>query len=73
MKLACNVGGIDRGTRLVLGAALILIAYLGLLPRAWLAAISYAGGAVLFMTAVSSWCPLNQLIGINTCSRKANP
>ena len=70
MKLVCNVGGLDRGTRLVLGASLILISYLGLLPRAWLAAISYAGGAVLFATGVIRWCPLNQLIGINTCYGK---
>jgi len=70
LKIACNVGGLDRGTRIALGAALVLISYLGMLPKAWLTELGYAGGLILFATGVIGWCPLNQLLGINTCGNK---
>lgn len=70
-----NVGGYDRGARLVFGPllAIIGIAALGGVialttgPLGFaLAAIALVVGAVLTITAVTQKCPMNGLLGINT-------
>jgi Protein of unknown function (DUF2892) len=59
-----NVGGIDRGLRIVLGGSLIawaaafdgpVLAYLGVIP---------------LLTGVFGMCGLYSLLGINTCRIK---
>ncbi len=61
MKLAENVGGIDKVLRLVIGAVAIGVgAYTGMW---WLAGV----GAIVFLTGLLGRCGLYYLIGVNTC------
>ncbi|QEP44146.1 DUF2892 domain-containing protein [Ectothiorhodospiraceae bacterium BW-2] len=58
-----NVGGIDRGVRIVAGAALIGWALMGGPIWAWIGVVPLATGAIGF-------CALYPLLGINTCQIK---
>ena len=66
--MTCNVGGIDRILRAVVGLALISLVFVG--PQTawgWI-------GLVPLATAILGWCPPYALFGINTCrSRPAEP
>lgn len=64
-----NVGGTDRGLRLALGAALILMGLLAGVTGIgqWLLLIV---GAVMVLTALVRFCPAYRLLGISTCARK---
>lgn len=68
-----NVGGYDRLARLVVGPVLLVVgvaAIAQILPIGLpLAGLALVVGAVLFVTAVVRQCPLNTLLGINTCKR----
>lgn len=61
-----NVGTVDRAVRVVVGAALIVAGIVQ--GGAWWAAAVF--GAVLIGTAVTSFCGLYTLLGINTCKVK---
>ncbi|MDP6124144.1 MAG: DUF2892 domain-containing protein [Candidatus Latescibacteria bacterium] len=56
-----NVGSTDRVVRLVVG--------LGLLSLVWLGPQTFWGllGIIPLATAVTSYCPNYQIIGISTC------
>lgn len=59
-----NVGGIDRILRIVAGAALIGWVLFASGPAwAWI-------GIVPLLTGLFNFCPVYQLIGINTCQVK---
>ncbi len=64
--MKCNVGGWDRTLRFV-GAAVVL--GLGLLgrrrSRGRAAALTFA--AIPLLTGLARYCPLNQVLGVNTC------
>ena len=63
MKL--NVGGIDRGARIVVGLGLIGLTLMGTVGSwGWI-------GVVPLLTGAFSFCPLYTLIGLNTCSLEA--
>ncbi len=63
MKL--NVGGIDRGARIVVGLGLIGLTLMGTVGSwGWI-------GVVPLLTGVFSFCPLYTLIGLNTCPLEA--
>jgi Protein of unknown function (DUF2892) len=62
--MAKNVGGIDRVLRIVVGLTLIAAAATGMLG-VW----AYIGVVPLF-TSLVGWCPLYQLIGLNSCPVK---
>ncbi len=67
--MECNVGGWDRALRAaVLGAAIGF----GTRPRLHplLRAASAVAGAMAAFTVVTQYCPLNHVLGINTCSDK---
>lgn len=66
--MTCNVGGIDRVVRAIVGLGLIAWA-LGLIPNV---APSVWGwiGLVPLGTALIGWCPPYALLGINTCAKK---
>jgi hypothetical protein len=56
-----NVGGIERLARIVLGSAVLSLAFLG--PKsAW----AYLG-IVPLVTGLIGWCPPYVLFGISTC------
>ena len=56
-----NVGGIDRILRIVVGAALMILASTGTVGWwGWL-------GVIPLATGLMSFCALYTLLGINTC------
>ena len=65
MKL-CNVGGWDRGIRVILGIVLILLGFLGVLSGT-LAVIGYVIAGILVVTGITTFCPAYKLFGIKTC------
>ena len=58
-----NVGTVDRGVRLVMGAAIIAA---GIYFQSWWGAI----GVVPLVTAAVRWCPAYLPFGIRTCATK---
>ncbi|MCA0432875.1 MAG: DUF2892 domain-containing protein [Proteobacteria bacterium] len=62
-----NMGGIDRGLRILLGLALLAFALFSGHPYAWAGWI----GVVPLLTAAIGWCPLYTLVGLNTCPMKS--
>lgn len=58
-----NVGGIDKGLRIVAGLALIVWALAGGPVWAWV-------GLVPLATGLFGLCPLYSLIGISSCPLK---
>ncbi|GAB6861513.1 hypothetical protein JCM17092_16020 [Haloplanus litoreus] len=73
-----NVGGYDRLGRSVIGAVLLvvgIVGYVGLLrvavgpvPQALMALILVVVGAILLVTGYTQKCPINSILGLNTCS-----
>ena len=60
-----NVGGIDRILRIVVGAALMILAATGTVGWwGWL-------GVVPLLTGLVSFCPLYPLLGLSTCPVKS--
>jgi hypothetical protein len=68
-----NVGGYDRLARLVVGPVLLVagVASIADLVSVGLpvAAVALVAGAVLLTTGTVRQCPLNSLLGVNTCRR----
>lgn len=61
-----NIGGIDRGLRIVGGLVLIGLAATGTTgPWAWL-------GVVPLATGLIGWCPPYSLLGISTCKTRGS-
>jgi hypothetical protein len=60
MNMTKNMGGIDRGIRVVVGVALLAWGYI---EQDWLGAI----GLVPLFTAAIGWCPAYLPFGIKTC------
>ena len=65
--MACNVGGVERPVRIVLGILLIGIGVFGALPPVGMGVAVGAGTVALVTGALGFW-PLWSLFGINTCS-----
>ncbi len=67
----CNVGGIDRVIRIIVGLALLSIVFFG-------AQMPFIGhnvvwgwiGIVPLVTGLFKFCPLYALLGLKTCSAK---
>jgi hypothetical protein len=60
-----NVGNVDKIARVSLGVAFVFIGLLA--PISTVARFVWVAlSMVLFVTAFSGYCPLNQLLGINT-------
>lgn len=64
--MTCNVGGIERTIRIVVGLGLIGGGAFAGLPEAGMIA-AYVVGAVALVTGAIGYCPASQLFGINTC------
>lgn len=67
--MKCNVGGIDRIGRLVLGVVLLLVGLLAPLGMTWQIVVLVLA-AVALITGIVQFCPANALFGINTCEQK---
>lgn len=64
-----NEGNIDRIVRGVVGIALIAFFFINMgTTLAWIALVV---GAVALFTAVTGWCGVYTLFGINTCKMKS--
>ncbi len=59
--MKCNAGKVDRGVRIVAGAALIVWAFMGGPVWAWI-------GIAPLVTGLIGYCPAYPLFGVNTCS-----
>ena len=62
----CNVGGIERPIRIVLGILLIGVGAFAGLPAVG-TGVALTLGAVALVTGAIGYCPLWTLFGINTC------
>lgn len=58
-----NIGKVDRVARIVVGVIFIV---LGVMTGSWLGLI----GLIPIATAVISWCPLYDLLKINSCGKQ---
>lgn len=67
--MRCNVGGIERTIRILVGLALIAVAYFAGLPG-WGVGVAYVVGFVALATGAVGFCPAWKLFGINTCPTK---
>ena len=64
MKFQTNIGTLDKGLRIGVGALLIALALFGVIGWwGWL-------GLIPLATAFVRFCPLYALFGINTCPLK---
>ncbi len=63
--MKCNVGGIERAVRIILGLAILPITYLSL--SGGLAIAGYVVGGIALVTGLVRFCPLSALLGISTC------
>ncbi|MCI0525825.1 MAG: DUF2892 domain-containing protein [Nitrospira sp.] len=69
MALAHNVGGVDRTVRIVLGLLFLSIGLFGNLGTVG-ETISFVLAAAGLITGFLNYCPLNALLGINTCNTR---
>lgn len=66
-EMECNVGGIDRGIRVIVGIILIgLMILLGLYSQLIGIVIGIIG-LLMLVTGASGYCPLYKILGTNTC------
>jgi hypothetical protein len=59
-----NESGLDRGMRAILAVILVLLG--ATVFTGTLSTVMYVLGAVMFVTAVTGFCALYRLLGINT-------
>ncbi len=65
--MKANIGGWDRGLRIVAGLVLIALAAMGVVGWwGWL-------GVIPLLTGVVRFCPLYPLLGISTCPLHRKP
>lgn len=64
--MKCNVGGIDRTGRIVVGVVLLIVGLAAPVEMTWrIVALVIAG--IALVTAIVRFCPANFAFGINTC------
>lgn len=64
--MTCNVGGVERPIRIVVGIALLGIgAFAGLPPVG--TGIALVVGTIALVTGAIGFCPVWTLLGISTC------
>lgn len=67
--MKCNVGGIDMAARLIIGAVLLIAAFTVTMSTMWQTVLLVIA-AIALVTGIIRFCPLNALLGINTCTGK---
>jgi uncharacterized membrane protein HdeD (DUF308 family) len=63
--MSLNVGGMDRGIRIVIGIALLAFGLLHV-GTGTIAIVVYVVGAIALITGVVRFCPAWAMFGINT-------
>ena len=66
--MKCNVGGIDKLIRLGVGIAGLGISLLAPISSVW-KMTAFVVALIALVTASFGFCPLNKLLGINSCNR----
>jgi hypothetical protein len=64
--MTCNVGGIERPIRIIVGVALLAIGAFASLPLFGTAMVLLVG-TIALVTGVIQYCPLWAFFGMNTC------
>jgi hypothetical protein len=64
--MTCNVGGVERPIRVVLGILLVAVGAMAELPVAGMA-IALIAGVIALVTGVIGFCPVWAVLGVNTC------
>lgn len=67
--MKCNVGGIDRTGRIVIGIVLLLVGLAAPLDMVW-RIVALVIAAIALLTGIVRFCPANAILGINTCERE---
>ena len=67
--MKCNVGGIDRTGRIVLGIVLLVVGLAVPMEMVWKIVV-LAVAFIALVTAIVRFCPANAIFGINTCGRE---
>ena len=67
--MTCNVGGLDRVIRVALGVVFLLLAGFVIETTLWRIVLLVLA-AVALVTAFVRYCPLNQALGLNTCTQR---
>ena len=64
-SVKCNVGGADRGARIVLGVVLLGIVLFIAMSPIWQTVLAVLG-VVALVTGAIRYCPLNALLGLDS-------
>jgi hypothetical protein len=64
--MTCNVGGIERPIRIVVGILVLGVGAFATLPPIG-TAIALVVGTIALVTGAIGYCPLWALLGMNTC------
>ncbi|WP_435627749.1 YgaP family membrane protein [Candidatus Ferrigenium straubiae] len=64
--MKCNVGGIDRTGRIVIGVVLLAVGLAAPIEMTW-RIVALVVAAIALVTAIVRFCPANAAFGINTC------
>jgi hypothetical protein len=64
--MKCNVGGIDRTGRIVIGIVLLVVGLAAPVEMTW-RILALVIAAIALATATVRFCPANAIFGINTC------
>ncbi len=70
--MECNVGGADRAARAAAGAGLLTASALAEAGTGWKALMAGLG-AIGVVTAAIRYCPVNELLGVDTCREPRLP
>jgi len=65
----CNVGGIDRVLRIIIGLALLSLVFFGDKIIGYNTVYGWIG-IIPLLTGIFKFCPLYTLLGLKTCSTK---
>lgn len=69
--MTCNVGGPDKAVRIIVGIVLVVIALLVAMPLAMQIGL-FVVAAIALVTALVGFCPLNKVLGLNSCRLSSN-
>ncbi len=64
--MKCNVGGVDRTGRIVIGVVLLIVGLVAPIEMVW-RVVALVLAAIGLVTGIVRFCPANWFFGINTC------
>lgn len=67
--MKCNVGGIDMAARLIIGVVLLIAAFTVTMSTVWQTVLLVVA-AIALVTGIIRYCPVNKILGLNTCTGK---